>query len=62
METKIDVSEYDDKFDEFFKIVKETGQYDCEKIEQAYNIAKKAHEGQFRRSGEPYIMLSLIHI
>ena len=56
METKIDVSEYDDKFDEFFKIVKETGQYDCEKIEQAYNIAKKAHEGQFRRSGEPYIM------
>ena len=56
METKIDVSKYDDKFDDFFKAVKESGQYDCEKIEQAYTIAKKAHEGQFRRSGEPYIM------
>lgn len=56
METKIDVSKYDDKFDDFFKAIKESGQYDCEKIEQAYTIAKKAHEGQFRRSGEPYIM------
>jgi guanosine-3',5'-bis(diphosphate) 3'-pyrophosphohydrolase len=24
-------------------------------VEQAYQVAKKAHEGQFRRSGEPYI-------
>lgn len=31
METKIDVSKYDDKFDDFFKAIKESGQYDCEK-------------------------------
>src|SRR5688572_22243300 len=26
-----------------------------EKIQEAYLFAKKAHEGQFRRSGEPYV-------
>lgn len=29
---------------------------DISMIEKAYRIAKKAHEGQFRKSGEPYIM------
>ncbi|MGN0495783.1 MAG: RelA/SpoT family protein [Lachnospiraceae bacterium] len=29
---------------------------DISMIEKAYHIAKKAHEGQFRKSGEPYIM------
>lgn len=29
---------------------------DIELIEKAYLFSKKAHEGQFRRSGEPYIM------
>ncbi|MCR4717363.1 MAG: bifunctional (p)ppGpp synthetase/guanosine-3',5'-bis(diphosphate) 3'-pyrophosphohydrolase [Lachnospiraceae bacterium] len=28
---------------------------DISMIEKAYRIAKKAHEGQFRKSGEPYI-------
>lgn len=29
---------------------------DCEAIEEAYLFAKDAHEGQFRKSGEPFIM------
>ncbi len=29
---------------------------DISMIEKAYQIASKAHEGQFRKSGEPYIM------
>ncbi len=29
---------------------------DVSQIEKAYNIAKKAHEGQKRKSGEPYII------
>ena len=31
-------------------------QYDMERIEQAYQLAKRAHEGTLRRSGEPYIV------
>ncbi|MEG1687197.1 MAG: bifunctional (p)ppGpp synthetase/guanosine-3',5'-bis(diphosphate) 3'-pyrophosphohydrolase [Angelakisella sp.] len=30
-------------------------QYDMEKIERAYLFAKDAHEGQLRKSGDPYI-------
>ena len=26
------------------------------RVDQAYNLARKAHEGQFRRSGEPFII------
>ena len=29
--------------------------YDFEKIESAYKYAELLHEGQFRKSGEPYI-------
>ena len=29
--------------------------YDLAKITQAYEVAEKAHEGQFRTSGDPYI-------
>ena len=29
---------------------------DLSDIERAYKVAKKAHEGQFRKSGEPYII------
>lgn len=29
---------------------------DISMIEKAYRVAEKAHEGQFRKSGEPYIM------
>ncbi len=31
------------------------GRYDIEKIEKAYKYAYELHEGQFRKSGEPYI-------
>lgn len=48
--------EYDDGFSAFFAEIKDKPQYDNEKIEKAYNLARNAHEGQFRRSGEPYIM------
>lgn len=48
--------EYDDGFEEFFAQVKSNPQYDCEKIEKAYNLARDAHKNQRRRSGEPYIM------
>ena len=38
------------------KAIEESGKpYDREKILAAYELAKEAHEGQFRRSGEPYI-------
>ena len=30
--------------------------YDIPKIKKAYLLAKKAHEGQFRQTGEPYII------
>lgn len=48
--------EYDDGFGAFLEKIKKYPQYDVEKIEQAYNIAKEAHGDQRRRSGEPYIM------
>lgn len=54
--TKSEPQTYDDGFDDFFAQVKQTGQYDCDRIEHAYQVAKAAHAGQFRRSGEPYIM------
>jgi GTP pyrophosphokinase len=32
------------------------GQYDVAKIEKAYDLANAAHEGQTRKSGDPYII------
>lgn len=41
-------------------IINEVSEYlseeDVRSIERAYEFAKKAHEGQFRKSGEPYIV------
>lgn len=48
--------EYNDGFEEFFEKVKENPQYNYEKIEEAYILARDAHKNQRRRSGEPYIM------
>lgn len=48
--------DYDDGFGDFIAEVKKNHQYDCEKIEKAYKIARDAHKNQRRRSGEPYIM------
>lgn len=44
---------YDDLIEEIKKYHPST---DLSDIEMAYKIAKKAHEGQFRKSGEPYII------
>ena len=38
------------------KIEQTNKQYDMDKIERAYQMAKRAHEGTLRRSGEPYIV------
>lgn len=48
--------EYDDGFASFIEEVKQSKQYDAEKIEKAYQLARDAHKDQRRRSGEPYIM------
>ncbi len=50
------MSEYNDGFAEFLEKIKQNPQYDWEKIEKAYLLAKDAHKDQKRRSGEPYIM------
>ena len=38
------------------KILEMDKQYDVSKIISAYEFAAKAHEGQFRSSGQPYII------
>ena len=38
------------------KILTNDRQYDLSKIVTAYKFAEKAHEGQFRSSGQPYII------
>lgn len=38
------------------KILNGDRQYDFSKIQSAYRFAAKAHEGQFRSSGQPYII------
>lgn len=43
-------------YDDLKRMVEETGRsYDMEMLDKAYKVAADAHEGQFRRSGEPYI-------
>ena len=49
-------TEYDDGFYKFFDEVKSNPQYDSDRIEKAYKLARDAHKNQRRRSGEPYIM------
>ena len=43
-----------DKFIE--KLLEYNPNYDVELLDKAYQTAKKLHEGQFRKSGEPYII------
>ena len=43
--------------EKLLKILEDTKRsYDIEKIKRAYAFAAELHEGQFRVSGEPYIM------
>ena len=45
----------DDK-KEFLDYIKSFNEgYDLELIGRAYDVAAKMHEGQFRKSGEPYL-------
>ena len=37
------------------KLISTGGQYDLVTIEKAYELAKNAHNGQMRSSGDPYI-------
>ncbi|MEE1066171.1 MAG: bifunctional (p)ppGpp synthetase/guanosine-3',5'-bis(diphosphate) 3'-pyrophosphohydrolase [Acutalibacteraceae bacterium] len=47
----------DGLFEDLICAVSETmDKEDIEYIKKAYDIAREAHEGQFRRSGEPYII------
>ncbi len=44
-------------FDELYTAIKESNRpYDVEKIRKAYTWADKSHDGQLRKSGEPYII------
>ncbi len=44
-------------FEELKQQIEASGrQYDLARIEKAYRLAEKSHEGQFRHSGEPYII------
>ncbi len=43
--------------DKLLSILKKSGKkYDTEKIERSFEYARELHEGQFRNSGEPYIV------
>ncbi len=42
-------------FDDLLDIISHSEGYDIPKITQAYEAASAAHEGQMRKSGEPYI-------
>lgn len=44
-------------YEELEKIIAESGkEYDTDRIELAYRLAEEKHNGQMRRSGEPYII------
>ena len=44
---------FEDLQESYFEYI--TNQQDRDKIKEAYEYAKEKHEGQFRKSGEPYI-------
>ena len=51
------MSEPDEIYEKLIKIIRSYHPSDnLEMVERAYQIAKKAHESQFRKSGEPYII------
>ena len=48
---------YDDRIQNLIEKIKAYApNADIDKVVRAYNLAKEAHEGQFRKSGEPYII------
>ena len=48
---------YDDRIQNLIEKIKAYApNADIDKVVRAYNLAKEAHKGQFRKSGEPYII------
>ena len=45
-----------ERYEELKQLIDVNKGYDVEKIEKAYLLAEKAHEGQLRATGEPYII------
>ena len=41
---------------DLFKIIEDYSKKNLKKIKKAYELAKNLHEGQYRKSGEPYII------
>ena len=55
--TAVAVQEKTDNFDQLLERVQGyLPQEECESVTRAYEFAAKAHEGQFRKSGEPFVM------
>lgn len=52
-ENELKLHTFEEVKEEYFVYIQDPK--DRQKIEKAYQFAKKAHEGQFRKSGEPYI-------
>ncbi len=47
--------ETQETYEHLHEMLEQSGRYyDYDMIKKAYDVAKKAHEGQLRRSGEPY--------
>lgn len=60
--TSIKLHTFDEVKESYFTYIRDPKSR--QQIEKAYNFALKAHEGQFRRSGEPYIhhLIEVCHI
>ena len=43
----------------FYDLVSKYNLESIDKVRKAYEYAEKMHEGQFRKSGEPYIIHTL---
>jgi len=50
------IEQIDKEFKIFTQEIREKTKLNTKNIEKAYNLSKKAHEKQFRQSGEPYIV------
>lgn len=57
MGTQDEIGEQTDRFDLLYANASEYLTADeCEALQEAYAFAARAHEGQFRKSGEPFVM------
>lgn len=47
---------YDDGIGELWALIENRSSQDVQRIEEAYHFSRKAHQGQMRKSGDPYIV------